>query len=422
MVVNANIYNHLSTALVPKKRNITHKSSELKAIYSNMASYNKSSPLFLIKFTEENQSRMINIKEAALTLKESFDSFSNENDDIYSGRLIHSSDTSIISGSLKKNTDGRLPDNFNIEIKSLARGQINKGNYIDSDARAFIPRTHSFALETADKTSNFSISVSHEDTNLDVQSKIADYINNRDLGIQASVVFDGDKSALILASNETGAAKSEDGLYFNVTDSSNSGQDMVAILGLNQLAETPSNSEFSINGQTHYSKTNNISINNSVWLDFHSTTDKPVEISFVSDSSKAIEQIDAFIEAYNKLANLSRDTSKTNIGTRSLSNDIAVLLKDTAWFDEVGISKSEDGMLVRDSEKTAEALSSDNFSEFIQNANKLKSSLTKITDRLTLDPVAYVNKLIVTYPNNNNKFNTPYTQSLYSGFLYNNYA
>ena len=76
MLVNNNIYNHLSTQLVPQKRNTTHKSSELKAVYSNMAKLNKQSPLYLVSLSEQKQEHIIDIKESALTLKDVADSFS----------------------------------------------------------------------------------------------------------------------------------------------------------------------------------------------------------------------------------------------------------------------------------------------------------------------------------------------------------
>ena len=66
MLVSNNIYNHLSTELVPKRRINTHKSSELKALYNNMARYNKKSPLYMMSLSNSKQSHMINIKEAVL--------------------------------------------------------------------------------------------------------------------------------------------------------------------------------------------------------------------------------------------------------------------------------------------------------------------------------------------------------------------
>ena len=52
----------------------------------------------------------------------------------------------------------------------------------------------------------------------------------------------------------------------------------------------------------------------------------------------------------------------------------------------------------------------------------LHQDIEKSISRLTLDPLAYVDRLIVTYPNINEKQTATYTQSVYSGLMYNNYA
>ena len=36
MRIDGSVYNHLSANLIPKKRNLTHKSSELKEVYKNI--------------------------------------------------------------------------------------------------------------------------------------------------------------------------------------------------------------------------------------------------------------------------------------------------------------------------------------------------------------------------------------------------
>ena len=70
MLIGAHIYNYLNSSTVPKKRNTTHKSSELRAVYNNMAKYNQNSPMYLLSLSASKQSQIINIKEAAITLKE----------------------------------------------------------------------------------------------------------------------------------------------------------------------------------------------------------------------------------------------------------------------------------------------------------------------------------------------------------------
>jgi flagellar hook-associated protein 2 len=180
---------------------------------------------------------------------------------------------------------------------------------------------------------------------------------------------------------------------------------------------------FSINGETHSSASNHIAINHTVELDFHQTTDKAVNISFVPDTTVAKEQVDAFVSAYNSLVDLSQNEGTINLGTRSLAKDIkGIAANHTDELATLGITIDDDGKMVADDNIISHNLENGSFDALFSDISDFKSDMEKATDRLTIDPMAYVNKLIVTYPNKLNKFDTPYTQSLYSGLIYNNYA
>lgn len=420
MRINQSIYNHLSVELVPKKRNVTHKSSELRAVYNNMAKYNRSSPLFLLSLSEQKQSHMINIKEAAITLKDVFDSFANPDSDIYTNKALRSSDDSVISGAVKSSNYGDIPDTLNIKIDNLATQQINIGSYMDSQEHDFAPGDYRFSLETLDNTAHFNIHVENE-SNLEVQNKVASYINTRNLGVSASVISQDGESALMFASDETGAAPTDDGLFFSFISAGNT--DAVEKLGLNNVHTLPSNSDFYINDTKHSSSSNHISINQAIELDFHSATDDVVSINLVPNSKNAIEQLDMFIDAYNNLVELSSVNKNPPAGTRNLYNDISgIVEKNISSLREIGLDVDEDNHLIKNMDSISENFRNGNFSSLFSDVSAFKETIDSTTRRLTLDPMAYVNKLIVTYPNTSKTTNTPYTQSLYSGLMYNNYA
>ena len=81
----------------------------------------------------------------------------------------------------------------------------------------------------------------------------------------------------------------------------------------------------------------------------------------------------------------------------------------------------EDHRLTLDSGKAA-SISYENLNQLFGTDSGLKADIAKAVDRLTLDPLAYVDRLIVTYPNTKEKQTATYTQSVYSGLMYNNYA
>lgn len=422
MRIDGSIYNYLSSQVSPKKRNNTHKSSELKEIYNSMARYNKSSPLFLLSLSESKQEHIINIKEAAITLRDVTDNFSDNRSALYSKRMLHSDNEAAITGAFRTQKFDSLPDELNIRLNSLASGQINIGNYVDSGKSDIAPGDYSFTLNTIASDSRFVVPVLPEDTNLDIQKKVAQYINNRNLSVTASVITEGNDSALMLSSIDTGVPDTTDGLHFSVKSKSD-GRTLVDMLGLNNISSYPSNSEFYINEELHTSASNHISINQVVELDFHAPSAEPVKISFTPDTDTVMEQVNMFVDAYNSLVDLSVAEKTTNIGSRNLFQDISGIVdKHKDELKSAGLLIDESNHIIKNEPLLAQSVSSGDFAELFNDISSFKDDINGATKRLTLDPMAYINKLLVTYPNTRNKLGASYTQSLYSGLMYNNYA
>ena len=70
----------------------------------------------------------------------------------------------------------------------------------------------------------------------------------------------------------------------------------------------------------------------------------------------------------------------------------------------------------------ANGVSYDTLNTLFGDNSNLRADIGKAVNRLTLDPLAYIGRLIVTYPNAKEKQTATYTQSVYSGLMYNNYA
>ena len=413
----------MSTQFVPKKRETTHKSSELKAVYSNMSKLNKTSPLYLVSMSDKKQEHVIDIKEQAITLRDVAENFSNPDSRVYSEKTLYSSDESSVTGSFRRQPKDDLPPELTISVDQLANEQVNVGEYLRSAGRDLQPGSQGFAIDTVNGLSQFNISVSEDDTNIEVQTRVADAITNRDIGINASVVRDGSTSAIMLSSAETGASAASSGLHFSLKDE-NGGQGIVDTLGLSNITQRPQNSEFTINGESHSSTSNHISINQIVELDFHSVSKGPVDIQFVPDTRIAKEQLENFVDAYNKLVGLAEQEGPVNIGSRSLLKDVSGMIKKhTDTLEKAGIHVDDTGRLhMPDSEET-NLFKEEKLAELFRDNSEFRKDINTATNRLTLDPIAYINKLIVTYPNKEDKAaGATYTQSLYSGLMYNNYA
>ena len=422
MQVNNEVYNYMSRSLTTKKRTTAHKSSELRAVYNNMAKYNKSLPLYKFSLSPDKQEHVISIKEAALTLKDIAGSFNDKDSDVYSKKMLISDDESSVSGELKTTDYASLPDELDIEVKALATKQVNTGEFLPSDSRYFSTGSYNFTLNTVNGSSNFNVAVESGDTNYDIQNKIAGYINNRDAGVTAEVVRNGDSSALQISSIGTGRPNSDDGLFFSFSVSGGD-YDFVDDLGLNNVESEPNNSSFVINGETHAAATNNISVNQVITLDFHSVSDKPVKIKFAPDIDNVMSQVDAFVDSYNSLVDLSDSAQESKIGRRNLFNDISAIVdKHRNELEAAGLNISEDNHIIKEESLLVQSVKSGEFQDLFNDISSFKDDISIATDRLTLDPMAYINRLIVTYPNTKANQGTSYNQSVYSGLIYNNYA
>lgn len=299
------VYNYLNHDLVPKRRTRTHKASELKAVYNSISKYNQSSPLYLVSLSESRQEHMIDIKEQALTLRDITDQLANPDSELYTKKQIFTDNPDAVSGSFRAHASGELPDHMTLQIDQLANEQVNVGTYLDSDGTALAPGSYSFSMQTIHGNLPFTLSVSGADTNLSLQEQLADQINRRHIDVRASIIKEGNTSALMLASADTGTPETVSSLYF--TFDKKQGAEVVDTFGLNQIQTYPENARFYINDLVHSSTSNHISINQVAEFDFHKVTDTPVNVQFTPDKSLLVDQMTNFTDAYNQLVTLSEE-------------------------------------------------------------------------------------------------------------------
>ena len=414
------VYNYLNHDLVPKRRTRTHKASELKAVYNSISKYNQSSPLYLVSLSESRQTHMIDIKEQALTLRDITDQLANPESELYTKKQIFTDNPDAVSGSFRAHATGELPDQMTLQIDQLASEQVNIGNYLASDDLALTPGSYSFSMQTEHGSLPFTLSVSDNGTNLSLQQQLADQINRRHIDIRASIIKEGSTSALMLTSNDTGTPATDTSLYFSFNQKQDT--DVIDTFGLNQVNTYPENARFYINDLVHSSASNHISINQMAEFDFHKTTDSPVNVHFTPDRHLLVDQLTSFTDAYNQLVTLSEEGEPTTIGSRNLYHDISgIVSRHEDQLASIGITVGEDRRLTLNAEQ-AVGISYDSLNALFGADSGLRQDISKAVNRLTLDPLAYVDRLIVTYPNAKEKQTATYTQSVYSGLMYNNYA
>lgn len=421
-----NVYNyyHMTSPRFGNTKYDTHKTSELKNIYHSMIKLNRQAPLYKLTLSEDTQVYALGIKEAAIALKTSSAFLGDDNDNYFDRKTVASSNEQQVSASLLTEDTSSLPEQVSIEVHSLANPQTNDGNYLSQDSFNPMYGAHSFDITTSDALYHFDIDVAESESVISVQQRIANSINQSQIGVQANVDIQGESSALRLESSQSGYGKLDDGLQFYVTSEQN--DPLIQHLGINHVASAPTNASFSLNGEEQTSNSNHISINNKLGLDLYNTTDssQPVTIQIVPDTDQILSKIEDFVDSYNHLVDLAITHNDSNrFGSNRLLRDIRqITASHENALEASGLQVDKEGYLTKDESLLIQSTKNGQFQSLFQDIGDFHKDISIATKKLTMNPMEYVDKTIVTYPNTRSSFSNPYVPSIYSGMLYNRYV
>ncbi len=417
----SNVYNYYSSTLTkPSSKLDSHKNSELKSLYSNIIKHNKNTPLYKFNLNNINQDYAIGIKDAAIELNNLSNFIGDDVEGVFSEKTLASSDESKVYASINNGDFDKVPSPLLINVESLASHQINIGSSVRTDYQTMSAKEHKFNIVTSNTTYEFSIPINRGEHNYSIQRSLVDAINNANMPIKASLDVRELSASVVLESVSQGSPNTPNGLAFWIEDKS-SGNSIVSVLGLNNVFQEPSDSEFTINGEPHTSATNNISINNTVSIDLLAPTTEDVSISIVADKGKVMDSVSSFVNAYNRLHELASSSNNPN-GTRRLTNDLkSVFNRYESYIKSVGLILEEDGHLSSDSQSITQSISNGSFQSAFDDASDFKKAISNVTEKIILDPISYIDKVTVSYPDIQKGFPSPYVPSRYSGLLYNQY-
>ena len=265
------------------------------------------------------------------------------------------------------------------------------------------------------------------ETNGEVQDKLKRLINASGLGIEADIVHDDSgKAALQLKSMQTGLSETEDFL-FSVAPSANAESiSMMKQLGIDKVSSPAHNSDFSLNGTAHSSLSNTFTINNTFELTLKKpTTDTgAAAIGFKTNSDAVADNVQTLVDAYNKMIDVANDFSMTDSADATrLLRDISSITKGSqSKLSYIGLMTDDDGKLTIDRDILAGALRPNRADDTFNTLTALKDAIGDKANSVTVNPMNYVQKVVVAYKNPGHNFNTPYISSIYSGMMLDSYA
>lgn len=405
-----------------------HKKSQLRDTYNKIVKTNKESPLYKIKNLGEAKKYAIDIKESVGDIQHIAASLSDNEQGIekaFSKKIAQSSDEDVVSAEYIGTDNDPGTASFHIAVKQLAKEQINRGNYLQPDRYQFTPGLYSFDLNTNTNSYEFQFSVDKRDSNADVQQKLMQLINHSKIGITATLDQNekGD-TALVLSSNQTGIADDEEYLFQILPDASSSSMHAMKLLGINQIAQEAGNSSFVLNGKEHSSYSNSFTVNNQFDLTLNGVSKAGTEatIDFKTDADAVADNVSKLANAYNeviKIGHLYSGTQRSN----KLISDMSSVAKDYCnELEAMGLELDTDNYLHIDRNLLYDAATAEDAPQNFSVLNKFKDTLNSKASEAAINPMNYVNKVIVAYKNPGHNFATPYITSIYSGMMLDRYC
>lgn len=408
----------------------SHKRSELRSTYNSIIKSNKKSPLYKIKGGANVRKFAIDIKEQAHTIKNVVASLSENGEGIESAfdkKIATSSDPDVATAEYVGREDSIVDPqsaDFKLEVQQLATPQINTGHFLRRAGRDFKPGSYSFDLDTNTASYEFQFNVNEDDTNEEVLHKLRKLINNANIGLHAELVTDqrGTSKALQIESKQTGLNDKEEYLFNIVPARDRGSQDAMNQLGINEISSPAENSSFLLNGTKHSSYSNTFTVNNmfSVTLNGVSQPGQASTIGFKPSADAVADNIEMLISAYNGIIDTANRYANSQASSGNLLKDVSKVAKGfTSDFSKIGLKVEENSSISIDRRMLTNAISSDGASHTFKVLNKFRDALGSKANQASIDPMNYVNKILVTYkhPNPNKNFAAPYITSMYSGMM-----
>lgn len=424
------IYNYYLTTYSPKGSSPfdSHKKDELRNVCNNITKLNKEAPLYLIKDVREASAFAVHMKESARTLGNTIASLSGlEDGELLNKKAAFSSDESLATATfIGSNAEAAASASFDLKVQSLASSQVNMGYFLPEGKVGIEPDTYSFDILINDLNYEFQYNINEEETNKDVQNRLARLVNNANIGLNADVVAnDEGATSLRLTSSATGVP-SGGGFQFRISDSNTSKRNgSVEYLGIDYTIRPPANAAFTLNGEPRTSASNSFIVGNQFEVTLHNTSndEKETHIGLKTDVESLTDNISSLIQGYNSFLQAAGEHAASASGSQRLIQEMNSLSSHYGSDLELaGLHINEDGSIEVNKDQLKEAALDENSEESFQGIRNFTNSLMRKAGQISLNPMQYTDRTVVAYKNPGHNFTNPYVTSPYTGMMFNSYC
>lgn len=427
------IYNHYMTTYLPPKSDArldSHNKNELKNICNDILKRNKEAPLYLFDKAAKTASFALSLKENTRQLQHTIlDTAGKATNDLFKHKTAFSSDERVATAKYIGETTEYTEDtiSYELEVKSLASPQINSGNYLPNNEINIKPGTYSFDVNFNNIAYEFQFGITEDDTNIDIQTKLARLFNQANIGLNATVVDGVDStSSLRIATTQTGESSTPQNILFTINSTTeNTDANIVDYLGIDYVATKPSNAYVTINGEESYATSNQFTLDGTFEITLNNVSDdsgNPVYIGIKANVDSLKDNIYHLIGGYNSFLE-AVDQYKILTASGKLSYEMQnVARRYRNELDAIGINIIDNGTLSVDDNLLTQTAQSEDAYELLSPLKNFSSSLFEKSEEISRDPLNYAHKKIVAYKNPGKNFTSPYVTSNYSGLLFNYYC
>ena len=425
--MNAGIYNNLLTTFDTKyMTRHAHNSSELRSVVKRIRKQTQSSPVYLVDFTNAKQSYVLGVKDASMRINDTLQTLADDSpNSIFTQKKARSSDVEQVGADLIESDMEQLPNAFTIRVKQLANAQINHGKEYYETGKGLTAGRYQFQITVNDVGYDFQYNIRKDATHREVISGLSDFITKAKSGIQAEPYStEKGKIGMRLESTMVGAPDGE--AIFRMQDKSvdGSGRGIVEYYGLNHMIVQPKSAVFDLNGVQKTSLSNEFTLGRSVKVSLRKKSDTEATVDYHPDSEVILSGVKDFVDQYNRLIDYNHQFEEKTGNPSKLLRELKVLAKPfTSELESCGIRFNDDGYMELDNALATQAIEDGDMKKLFQPDSAMATRLFAKTDAVKINPMEYVDKKIVSYPN----FEKPprgysYITSLYSGLLFNYYC
>lgn len=434
MAVIDAVYNYFTTTYgntISSSRYESHKKSELRDVYNKIVKTNKEEPLYKINMNDDMENFVIDLKEGARQTSNIAEFLSSDGEGVkgfLNQKIAVSSDEDLVSveyiGEGNSKSDG-----FSIKVNNMAKPQVIVSNFVKKKGRDFEEGNFSFDLDTPDTSYELQFNIGESETNQDILTKISRLINRSDIGIKSEVIDNeseskadksggekekGDSCALKISSEQTGLADDEEFLF---RIQSGSSWNEIHKLGLDNITSPAKSASFLLNGKEHKALSNIFTINNEFEIRLKKVSEKEVKVGFKANADAIGDSVGKLLRAYNGLLGLGEKYGERN-GYNRLRNEVTAIWNTFSEdLQNVGVLADEKGKLKIDKDILSKAIMAGKDKDTFEVLDKFKNSMAREAEKISLNPMMYVDKRVVEYKNPGKTFTAPYTLSRYAGLI-----